>query len=148
MKKTMIVILMLLLCGLWAFAQQSYPSSSAPSGQDQSQSQSSASSQSKDSNQTTVRGCLNGSDGNFTLTSDSGTTYKLGGDTSKLTAHVGHEVEITGTTSQGSASSAGAAASSTSSSEQTLDVTKMKHIAKTCSSSGSSTSPSSAQPPK
>ncbi len=136
MKKTITLIFMLLVCGLWAFAQQSYPSQSSTS----SPSQSSASSQSQTSSsgQTPVRGCLSGSAGNYTLTSDSGQKYQLAGDTSKLADHVGHEVEITGTTAASStASSTGSAASNTSgsSSETTLNVSKVKHISTSCSSS-------------
>jgi Protein of unknown function (DUF5818) len=45
-----------------------------------------------------VKGCLQGSHGNYTLMADNGTTYQLQGDTSKLSAHIGHEVQITGST--------------------------------------------------
>jgi hypothetical protein len=52
-----------------------------------------------------VEGCLQGSNGNFALSDKSGTTYQLSGDTSKLSKHVGHEVQITGSTSASSAAS-------------------------------------------
>jgi uncharacterized protein DUF5818 len=95
------------------------------------------------SGQTSVEGCLQGSGGNFTLTVNSGTTYQLEGDTSKLSEHVGHEVRITGSTS-GSASTAGTTSGSSSEnsntmspsgsrgSQHTLTVEKVKHISKTC----------------
>jgi hypothetical protein len=38
--------------------------------------------------QQTVRGCLQESDHQFTLTDSSGTTYQLEGDTAKLREHV------------------------------------------------------------
>jgi len=74
----------------------------------------------------TVEGCLQGSNGNYTLTDSAGTTYQLAGDTSKLTEHVGHEVEIKGSTSPSSSASAGA------SSQPTLTVDSVKHVSKTC----------------
>ena len=131
MKRLIVLVFMLLACGLWAYAQGSYPSQSSQSGQSSTQSQA-------NSNQTSVRGCLSGSSGSYTLAADSGTTYQLSGDTSKLTKHVGHEVEITGTTSTSSASSGtGSTASNSSagSSQPTLDVSSVKHISETCKSS-------------
>jgi hypothetical protein len=77
---------------------------STESAYETSQSQTSA-------GQTSVEGCLQGSDGNFTLADSSGTTYQLNGDTSKLSKHVGNEVQITGSTS-GSTSGSSAASSS------------------------------------
>src|SRR4051812_49140659 len=47
--------------------------------------------------QNSLTGCLGGSSGNFTLTSG-GTQYKLTGDTSKLDQHIGHQVQLNGTT--------------------------------------------------
>jgi len=87
-----------------------------------------------------VEGCLQGSDGNFTLTDSSGTTYQLAGDTSKLTEHVGHEVRIKGSTSgassSGAGASAGAGAGASAGGQQTLTVESVKHVAKTCKSAG------------
>lgn len=131
----------MLLCAMWLVAQtypNSSPSQSPGSGQTSPSSQ--TSSQSSDAgNETTVRGCLSGSSGNYTLTSDSGTTYSITGDTSKLSDHVGHEVEIKGTTSPSSSSSSGGAAGATGPSsggaaQQTLSMTGMKHISSTCTS--------------
>lgn len=126
-----------LLCVSWGFAQ-TYPSQS--SGQ--------STTQSSTGNQTTVQGCLSGSNGNYTLTDTSGTTYQLSGDTSKLSDHVGHKMQITGTTTQPSASASGAPgtppnpsgsqgttpSSSTGANQPTLNVTSFKHISKNCGS--------------
>ena len=81
----------------------------------------------------TVQGCLSGSEGNYTLTGDNGTTYQLTGNTAELKDHVGHEVQITGS-GPGSSSESGATASSSTSanSPTTLEVKGMKHISKTC----------------
>jgi hypothetical protein len=129
-----LVLAALLCCGLWAFGQ-STDASSTPSSSGQ------ASSASSSGSSTTVDGCLSGSSGNYTLTDKAtGTSYNLSGDTSKLSAHVGHEVKITGTTS-GSASSPSSSASSTASGSssamggQTLSVTSFKHVAATCTAS-------------
>jgi len=151
MRKTLILSTFLLLCVVWAGAQTS-PSSSSPSSATQPTSSSSMSQSSSDSSQT-LQGCLGGSAGNFTLTSSSGTTYQLAGDTSKLSDHVGEQVEITGSASSSSTSSgstgAGSSASGTNPSSsssspsarasgsmsggQTINVQKVKKIASSCS---------------
>ncbi|HEY1272186.1 MAG TPA: DUF5818 domain-containing protein [Terriglobales bacterium] len=92
----------------------------------------------------TVQGCLSGSDGSFMLTDQSGTTYRLTGDTSKLSEHVGHEVKITGTTSAGPAASGSSPSSSAGSTpgasegSQELQVSSVNHVAKSCTSGGPS----------
>jgi Protein of unknown function (DUF5818) len=134
MSKTLMFAAVLLLSAAWLQAQQYPQSGSSPSGGTQA-----SSGQGSDSSgKTTVEGCLQGSGGNFMLTDSSGVTYQLQGDTSKLTEHVGHEVQIKGTTSgsAGSSQSSGAAAGSSAGSQQTLNVDSVKHIAKTCKSAG------------
>jgi hypothetical protein len=86
----------------------------------------------------TVEGCLSGSDGNYTLTDKNGNSYQLTGDTAKLSEHVGHEVKITGTSSaaEAGAGSASASGSTGSAAGQSLQVSSVKHISKTCQSSG------------
>jgi hypothetical protein len=95
--------------------------------------------QSSGQNTTTVEGCLQGSSGSYTLMGDNGTTYQLSGDTAKLAEHVGHEIQVTGMTSGSSASSASSSGmGSTSGGSQTLEVKSVKHLSKTCKSSGMS----------
>lgn len=87
--------------------------------------------------QTTVEGCLSGSDGKYMLTDKQGNTIQLTGDTSKLAEHVGHEVKITGTAS--SAEGGGMGKQSTGaagSSEHSMEVSSVKHISKSCKSNG------------
>lgn len=135
MRKT-VVLSLFMLCAVWVFAQTSPTSSSGASQSSQSSSYGQTSN--SNNNETKVEGCLNGSSGNYTLTDSSGKTWQLSGDTSKLSDHVGHKVEITGTTSSGSEStnpSGSSAGSSSSSSQPTLNVTSMKHISSTCSPS-------------
>ena len=131
MSKTLMLALALLLSAAWLQAQEQYPQTGS--------SEKGATA----SGQTTVQGCLQGSDGNYTLTDNSRTTYQLQGDTSKLSAHVGHEVEITGTTSGASATNPSAGTGTTNpttgaptagAQPSTLTVQNMKHISKTCKS--------------
>jgi hypothetical protein len=85
---------------------------------------------------TTVVGCLSGSDGNFTLTDQSGTAYQLsGGNTSKLTAHVGHTIAVTGMASNPNATPSGSM-SAPADSHATLTVSSFRHVSPTCSSGG------------
>ncbi len=131
-----ILLLSVLLLGVsWVAAQDTTPSGSA-SGQAGS---SASSSQMAGGSHQSVEGCLSGSDGKYTLTDKSGTAYQLTGDTSKLAEHVGHEVKITGSTGAGSAAATGSATSGGSASAaggQTLEVSSVKHVSKTCSNAG------------
>jgi hypothetical protein len=82
---------------------------------------------------------LSGSSGNYTLSDKSGNTYQLTGDAAKLSEHVGHEVKVTGTSSSASASGGGTSTGTTgqaSGNSQTLEVSSVKHISKTCQSGG------------
>jgi hypothetical protein len=122
MAKTFLLAICLLLSAAWLQAQSQYPQTGST--------QTGAS-----SGQTTVQGCLQGSDGNYTLTDKSGTTYQLQGDTSKLSAHVGHEVQITGSTTSASTATSPTAGTPTGATQQPmLNVQSMKHISKTCKS--------------
>jgi hypothetical protein len=60
-------------------------------------------------------------------------TYKLDADASKLTPHVNHKVEITGTIEPASASASGAAASGAAAGAGTLKVDDVKMLASSCS---------------
>jgi hypothetical protein len=121
--RPMLFVSLLLLAASWATAQ----TSSAQTDQ-QGYNQSATSSGS----QVTVQGCLSGSDGKYMLTDDQGKMYNLGGDTSKLADHVGHEVKITGTQSAAETSGESGGAMSNQSNQPTLEITSMKHISKTC----------------
>ena len=114
MRKTWLLILVLLFSAAWLQAQSSGQASGKTSGV------------------TTIQGCLQFTDGHYRLTDSSGTVYQLSNDANKLTHHVGHEVKITGapgvrtvdTTIQGAASSA-----------KEVPVFKVKtvtHVADTC----------------
>jgi hypothetical protein len=77
------------------------------------------------------------------LTAKSGKSIRLTGDTAKLSEHVGHEVKITGTVSSATAapsakSDRGMAGEESGSAQQSLEVSSIKHISKTCQSGGAS----------
>lgn len=64
--------------------------------QQNAQPNSSSSSSQTDPRPSTVKGCLAGADGNFTLASQSGTTFQLVGDAAQLSKLAGMEVSVTG----------------------------------------------------
>jgi hypothetical protein len=121
MMRTVLLAISMLVSVAWVGAQTQYPQTGS--------SRSGATA----SGQETVKGCLQGSDGNYTLMADNGTTYQLQGDTSKLKAHVGHEMQITGSTTPASMSSP-TGTQSTGTKQPTLTVQRFKHISKTCQS--------------
>lgn len=133
------LLLSVLLLGLsWAVAQNTTPStsSSPSSGQMSGSASSGQMSGHSTAGQKSIEGCLSGSDGNYTLTSKNGTSYQLTGDTSKLAEHVGHEVKVMGTMSGASAGTETAGGTAGSAGSQTIEVTSVKHISKTCKSAG------------
>jgi hypothetical protein len=123
MRKIFMILSIMLLGLTWAIAQDQTGTASSRAGHSAS-------------GQKTVEGCLSGSNGNFTLTDKNGMSYELTGDTAKLSEHVGHEVKITGMPSAGAGTTGGASASAGAGSSQSLEVSSVKHISKTCKSGG------------
>jgi len=126
MTKTFLLALSLLVSTAWVAAQSQYPQAGT------SQTGTSA------SEQTTVRGCLQRTNGNYTLMADNGTTYQLQGDTAKLSAHVGHEIQVTGSTMPTSGSSSSTTTQSSATQQPPLTVQSFKHISKSCTSASKS----------
>ena len=120
MSKTLMLAAVLMLSATWLQAQQDSQMGSAKPESNQGADQTNSASSK------TVQGCLQGSNGSFTLTDNSGATYQIAGDTAKLTEHVGHEVQIKGSTSPSSSASTG------TSQQQTLTFDSVKHVSKTC----------------
>jgi ABC-type phosphate transport system substrate-binding protein len=138
MRRLLLLLSVLLLGACWAVAQDTANQTSASSSET---SASSGQSSATANGATTVEGCLAGSSGNYTLSDKNGNTYQLTGDTAKLSEHVGHEVKVTGTSSSASASGDGAATGTTAqagANAQTLEVSSVKHISKTCKNGGMS----------
>ena len=115
MRHGLLVLSVLLLASLWAAAQNSEQGSRTSAA-----------------GQTTVEGCLSGSSGSYMLTDQNGTMYQLSGDTAKLSEHVGHEIKVIGTSSAGGSTEPANGASGGA--QQTLQVSSVKHISKTCKS--------------
>jgi len=86
--------------------------------------------------QAAVIGCLQGSDGHYTLTDVAGRTYELQGDMSKLTSHIGHEVRITTTTPASIATSSGLGSDATGNQQPTLAIKDVSHVSATCQEPG------------
>ena len=101
--------------------------------QDQSSQNSMSSSLSTMGNTQTWDGCLGKQGTDFVLTTNDGNQYKIAGDTSKLNAHVGHEMKITGTASQSSdsASNSGAGGSMMTA-PATITLQSFQHVAAHC----------------
>lgn len=170
MRKAFLITAILLLSAAWAVAQTSpgtpqsttpdtssqqstSPSSTSPSQQPDTistttQTTTTQTTQTSSNSSTSIEGCLSGSAGNWTLTDQSGKTWQLAGDTSKLSDHVGHQVRLMGSDNSSSASgssspssssqssSAGATgAGSSSGTQSTFTVNKVKMISSTCSTS-------------
>ena len=164
MRKTFLITAILLLSAAWAVAQTSpstpqsttpgassqpstSPSSTSPSQQPDTsstttQTTTTQTTQTSSNSSTSIEGCLSGSAGNWTLTDQSGKTWQLAGDTSKLSDHVGHQVQLMGTDNSSSASGSSSPSSSSPSSsagaagtQSTFTVNKVKMISSTCSTS-------------
>jgi hypothetical protein len=97
-----------------------------------------------------LEGCLGGSAGKYTVVDKAGTTYQLqlpaGADTSKLDAHLGQEIRVTGTMSNATDSTSSAAAAGAaragSAGQPSISVTKIDKIADTCGTNPSTKPPS------
>ena len=104
----------------------------------QAQTESNQSSRTKSESAATIQGCLQNSNGAYTLTDDSGKMYTLQGDTSKLAEHVGHEIQVTGAastaTSESSAKSPESGTTTSNAEQHTIQVQDVKHIATSCQS--------------
>ena len=126
MRKTLLLA-SLLFGALW-LAAQTYP------GQTQAPDRSTKAGQS----QMTVEGCLNESNGAYTLTDSSGNVYQLVGAGSEISQQVGHTVKIIGLTGPASGSSKEGSStgdkSAAPAAPPTLTVTSVKHVADSCSS--------------
>lgn len=164
MRKLWLVCATLLLSAAWMAAQTN--AGAQTSGTAQSSGQTGATAQTGESGQTgsmggqnngtygqtntqtsagktTLEGCLSGSSGNYTLTSNNGMTYQLQGNDSKLSKHVGQEVKVKGSAAVGATSGMGTnqGAASTAS-QQAFEVSKVKKVSKTCTT-GNTSNPSS-----
>jgi hypothetical protein len=117
MKKIILLSCILLLSAVCTVAQNQSESGTSATG----------------TNKMTVEGCLSESNGNYMLATKSGTTYQLTGDTASLQAHVGHTIQVTGTSTSGESPMAGNHSMSKSADMQpTLSVASFKHVSGSC----------------
>ena len=93
MKKVVLFLSVLLLAATMTMAQAAPQSHFAPPGNQTSAMPSHNASAGSDS----LRGCLTGSKGNYTLTDHQGKQHKVAGDSQQLWDNVGHEVDLAGT---------------------------------------------------
>ena len=93
----------------------------------------SGASESSSAQQQTISGCLNQSGTAYTLTdSQTGTVYQLSGNTTHLSSHVGHEIQITGNAKNRPNENATGAPSGNSGKPYVFQVSTTKHLADQC----------------
>jgi hypothetical protein len=81
---------------------------------------------------TTIEGCLQSSQGQYTLTDNEGTVHQLSGAANKLVHHVGHQVELTGKPGIRTSDTTQPGTSSSAIEERVFEVKSIKPIADTC----------------
>lgn len=118
MRNTLLLALGLLVCAVWLQAQDS--------GQTMG----------KTSDMITVQGCLQVANGRYSITDSNGVVHQLTGAATKLSPHVGHEIEVTGTPRTRAASTTVQGAASTAHVVPAIGVKSIKHIADTCTPAG------------
>lgn len=130
--------------------QQAQPGQSGQAGQMQGQA---GQAQGQQGNQVTATGCLqkSGSD-TYTLTDQANNqSYTLTSSNVDLSAHVGHEVKVTGTSSSATASNPNASSAQpsgqSSAGNQTLDVSSLEMISSSCGANGNNGSSTGATTP-
>jgi hypothetical protein len=118
MRKTLMLILVLLVSAVWMQAQGATQAPSTASGL------------------TAITGCLSYTNGHYRLTEDNGTVHQLQSQANKLTKHVGHEVTITGKPAIRTVDTTIQGQGSTTKEQQVFKVSDVQHVADTCKSAG------------
>ncbi|HTZ97311.1 MAG TPA: hypothetical protein VMB18_12985 [Terriglobales bacterium] len=123
MKKFLFATAVMLLCSSFGWAQQQSDQSMGSGSQAQVG---------------TVRGCLGGTDGGYTLTQDqSGTMFRLVGNDDQLKSHMGQEVLVTGQLPPAAPAPSAAgenSSSGSSTSGNVIQVSDVRVVSKTCAS--------------
>jgi hypothetical protein len=138
MKATLILLGSGLLAATLAVAQDAPANGSQDNTANQTQTN-----QTTHSDQTSnavLRGCLSGSAGNYTITDQNGTQYSVNGPENQLQASVGHEVELATRQDDMNQSSA-QGGQTTSSTTNSVQVSKLRDVASTCSTGHSTSTP-------
>jgi hypothetical protein len=137
MKSIFIMLGSGLLATTLAVAQET-PSSNREGAEPGSNSPTST--QTSQTSNSVIRGCLSGSDGNYTISDQNGTQYSIAGTDNELQARVGHEVEVT-VRQDMSSQSASQGEHTMSRSSNTVQVSDLRDVGATCNKSGLGTSP-------
>jgi hypothetical protein len=130
MRKCYLITAVLLLSFAWVVAQTNRtppPAQDNPSHQADPTAQEKEPATGEHGASRTIEGCISSVAGGFTLTDNSGKTYQLAGDTSKLADQVGHYDQVTGTEEAGAGGAAAAAGG-----PSTFTVRKVKVVSTTC----------------
>ena len=159
MPRFLLTVVVVLFSLMWASAQQNdratpatdpaqppNANSSINTNDNSTSKHSENSAKSSNADQNSIEGCLRQSSGEYLLESDSGTTYRLKGNTDGLSQYAGKEVRIQGSkgsasdvstsTSSSSAGSTGTATSNpTAGSEPTIQVSSANLVSDTCQKS-------------
>ena len=122
MRKTIILTLVLLISAVWLQAQSAKPPSEAGKPAD------------KTSDLPTLEGCLQSSNGHYTLTEDDGTTHRLSGAANKLGHQVGRQIEVSGKPGYSTEDTTPAGAGSSAVEWPVFEVKSVKRIADKCKS--------------
>ena len=86
----------------------------------------------KDAGLTTIQGCLQSSNSQYTLTDSEGTVHLLSGAANKLGHQVGRQVELTGKLGIRSVDTTSAGAASSAAEQTVFEVKTVKRIADVC----------------
>jgi hypothetical protein len=117
-RKVLMLTVVLVVSAAWAHAQDAGKASG------------------KTSDLTTMEGCLQSSNGQYTLIDDSNTSHILTGSASKLGHQVGHQVELSGKPGTRTVDSTLAGAGSSAVVQPVFEVKSVKVTAATCKSAG------------
>jgi hypothetical protein len=129
MRRTLLLIPILLLSAGLALAQYSGSSSS----NDKTSSSNNATQSSSAAHKTSLEGCLSKAKRIFTLTDQSGTAYKLEGKTASLRSHVGQTIRVSGE-EIGIGANPGAMSSTQAQSKPVFKVRTFRRVSSTCKS--------------
>lgn len=122
MRKTQMLILVLLIAAVGLRAQSGYPGLDKWVGPE------------KMSGLATVQGCLQSSGGDYTVTDNNGMIHHLQGNTARLSRYARHEVEITGKPSVRTTDTSMLNIAASAEEQPALAVESAKQISETCSS--------------
>ena len=112
---------------------QQQPGTQQP-GMDQQTSDQNTAAQNQDNGEKKIKGCVQSQGGQYLLETKKGKQVALAGQ--DVSAHVGHEVKLTGTWQNGGNMSATSAGNG-SGAEKTFNVTKVKMVSESCSDKNS-----------